>query len=138
MFVYFAELDSKNIVQRIALMDSNDMIDQENDSISEVLGEKVCQRVFESKNNWRRTFRTGERNKFANIGGLYDPENDIFIDPQPHNSWVISNGEWVSPILKPILTEEQNSSGYFYIWNEEIYQSDKTQGWVLYKQLNPA
>jgi len=137
MFVYFAELDSENIVQRISLMDSKDMIDEEDDTISEVLGEKLCQRVFESQNTWKRTFKTGERSKFAVVGGSYDPESNIFIDPKPYQSWVLDSGEWVAPLTKPTLTSEQESQGYFYVWDEENYQADNTQGWVLYKQQNP-
>jgi hypothetical protein len=138
MFVYFAELDSSNVVQRVSLMDSKDMIDEEDDSISESIGEKLCQRVFDSENVWKRTFKTtNERGKFAVPGGSYDPVNDIFIDPQLYPSWVLESGEWVAPLTKPTLTSEQESQGYFYIWNEENYQEDNTTGWILYKQQNP-
>ena len=137
MFVYFAELDSQNVVQRIALMDSKDMIDEEDDSISESIGEQHCKRVFESENTWKRTFKTGERKRFAIVGGSYDPENDIFMNPQPYPSWIVSEGEWVAPIEEPPITPEQKDSGYFYIWNETNYQADNTSGWELYKQQNP-
>jgi len=137
MFVYFAELDSENVVQYIALMDSKDMIDEEDDTISEVIGEQYCKRVFTSENSWKRTFKTGERRRFAVIGGTYDPENDIFMDPKPYPSWVVSQGDWVAPIEKPTITSEQDIQGYFYIWNEENYQADNSTGWELYKQQNP-
>jgi hypothetical protein len=137
MFVYFAELDSENVVQYIALMDSKDMIDEEDDTISEVIGEQCCKRIFNSENTWKRTFKTGERKRFAVVGGTYDSENDIFMDPKPYPSWIVNEGEWVAPIEKPSTTPEQESSGYFYIWNESNYQVDNTSGWQLYKQPNP-
>lgn len=138
MFIYFAELDSENVVQRVVLMDSKDMIDEEDDSISEEIGERLCQRLFESTNTWKRTFkRTDERGKFAVIGGSYIPDSDIFIDPQLYQSWVLDSGEWVPPLTKPTLTSEQESQGYFYIWDEDAHQADNTVGWVLYKQPNP-
>lgn len=137
MFVYFAELNSENVVQRISLMDSKDMIDEEDDSISESLGEQYCKRVFDSENTWKRTYKTGERKRFAVVGGFYDEVNDIFMDPQPYPSWVIDEGEWTAPLEKPSLTVEQETDGYFYIWNESNHQADETTGWELYKQSNP-
>tara|TARA_Y100000004_G_C8657919_1_gene303945 strand:- start:51 stop:467 length:417 start_codon:yes stop_codon:yes gene_type:complete len=138
MFVYFAELDSENIVQRIALMDSKDILDDETDILSEKIGERLCQKAYESTNTWKRTFKvTDERGKFAMVGGSYIPDSDIFVDAKPHQSWVLDSGEWIPPLSKPTLTSEQESQGYFYIWNEDDYQADNTSGWTLYKQPNP-
>jgi hypothetical protein len=59
----------------------------------------------------------------AYVGGDY--VNGYFYPPQPYPSWTRNNGNWISPIQKPILTEEQVLEGKYYKWNEEI------QNWEL-------
>jgi hypothetical protein len=43
--------------------------------------------------------------------------------PKPYASWTLNETTclWDAPIVKP------NGD---YVWNEELYQSDNTQGWV--------
>lgn len=62
----------------------------------------------------KETFQNGSsRGKFAGVGDNYLPEHDIFIPPQPFNSWVIDvdNADWVAPVDKP-------SEDGQYLWNE--------------------
>ena len=50
---------------------------------------------------------------------------DIFIPPKPYPSWTLSeNWVWEAPIEYP-------DDGEQYIWNENAYQGDNTQGWEL-------
>ena len=42
MFVYFAEVDTSSIVKRVVVLDSKDIIDDEDDTISEELGILRC------------------------------------------------------------------------------------------------
>ena len=67
------------------------------------------------------------RFKFAGPGDIYDPVNDIFYEPQPFSSWtwVADTYSWAPPI-------EQPDDGKKYEWNEDLYQSDNTKGWVEY------
>jgi hypothetical protein len=51
--------------------------------------------------------------------------NDVFYGPQPYGSWTLtSNWVWEAPIAYP-------DDGNAYIWNENAYQGDNTQGWEL-------
>ena len=59
----------------------------------------------------------------AYVGGDY--VDGYFYPPQPYPSWTRNNGNWISPIPKPILTEEQMLERKYYTWNEE------TQNWIL-------
>jgi len=59
----------------------------------------------------------------AYVGGDY--VDGYFYPPKPYPSWTRNNGNWISPISKPILTEEQVLEGKYYKWNEEI------QNWEL-------
>ena len=44
----------------------------------------------------------GYRKQFAGVGYKYDPSKDVFIAPQPFQSWVLdSNNDWQPPTPKP-------------------------------------
>jgi hypothetical protein len=70
---------------------------------------------------------TGEfRKNYAVIGGLYDSNKDIFIQPQPYASWVLdSNDDWQAPTPKP------EREGYYYIWNEESTSWEEYESIIL-------
>lgn len=76
---------------------------------------------------------TAFRGNYATIGGIYDSENDVFIDPQPYSSWTLNqtNWTWEAPIPNPSDDET------VYWWDEDLYQADtsdpKTAGWVAYE-----
>ena len=65
------------------------------------------------------------RKNFANIGGYYDKINDAFYSQQPYTSWTLNTTTylWEPPITYP-------TDGKVYDWNETLYQSDNTKGWV--------
>jgi hypothetical protein len=67
------------------------------------------------------------RKNYAKIGGVYDAERDAFYDQQPFPSWTLNEDScfWEPPIPEP-------KSDYNWMWDEELYQSDNTQGWVLF------
>ena len=65
------------------------------------------------------------RKNYAGIGFNYDRDNDAFYEPQPYVSWTLNTTTyiWDPPITKP-------TDGKIYVWNESLYQSDNTKGWV--------
>ena len=66
----------------------------------------------------KETFKDGSsRGKFAGVGDNYLPEHDIFVSPQPFNSWTVDvdNAEWVAPVAKP-------SDDGPYLWNEFTFK----------------
>lgn len=52
------------------------------------------------------------RPNYANLGHIYDSENDVFYAPSPYPSWKLNNStySWEPPIPKP--------TDGSYIWNE--------------------
>lgn len=68
---------------------------------------------------------TAFRGNYANIGGIYDSDNDVFYRSQPFGSWTLdtSTWQWVSPVPYP-------TDGNIYIWSEITYESDNTTGWL--------
>jgi len=79
------------------------------------------------------------RGNYAGIGYTWDEDNEIFWPKKPYTSWVknTTTASWDAPIAKPDLTAEQTSQNeaethsWSYSWDEDAYQADNTQGWVL-------
>jgi hypothetical protein len=80
------------------------------------------------------------RGNYAGIGYTWDEDNEIFWPKKPFASWVknTTTASWDSPLgAAPALTAEQTSQNeagthsWSYSWNEDAYQADNTQGWVL-------
>ena len=65
------------------------------------------------------------RKNYAGIGFIYDSDKDAFYEPQPYASWTLNNTTciWEAPIANP--DDVKN-----YYWDESLYQSDNTKGWV--------
>lgn len=72
-----------------------------------------------------------ERKNYAGIGYFYDGVG--FYPPQPFPSWTFNETTylWDPPIARPELTESQIENGAGYRWDEDAYNLDNTQGWVL-------
>ena len=69
---------------------------------------------------------TALRKNYAGIGFTYDSEKDAFFPPQPFASWTLNDDTclWEAPVAYP-------DDGERYTWDEDAYQADNTQGWVL-------
>ena len=65
------------------------------------------------------------RKNYPGPGYTYDESRDAFIGPQNFPSWVLNEEtcSYEAPIAHPM-------DGNTYIWDEDLYQSDNTQGWV--------
>lgn len=58
---------------------------------------------------------------------VYNNQHDVFLNPHPYPSWTLNTEtfEWDPPSPEPELTEEQETAGSYYEWNEE------SQEWLL-------
>lgn len=60
------------------------------------------------------------RGNYGRVGATYDFINDVFINPQPYNSWVLNTGSWSwEPPSPPGWPEDRN---YPWVWNEDLLQ----------------
>ena len=84
------------------------------------------------------------RGNYAGIGYTWDEDNEIFWPKKPFASWVknTTTASWDSPLgAAPALTAEQTSQNeagthsWSYSWDEDAYQADNTQGWVIADSL---
>ena len=66
------------------------------------------------------------RKNYAGRGFTYDASKDAFIPPKPFASWTLNNTTclWEAPVDYPDDSENR------YTWDETLYQSDNTKGWV--------
>jgi hypothetical protein len=62
--------------------------------------------------SWDSTGWIEYTNKTASIGWTYNLDEDIFIAPQPFESWTREGSYWYAPIPKP--------DGINWIWDEEL------------------
>ena len=121
---HFAKINSDNVVESVIVVSN---IDEK-----EGHGLDVCRQIDPSENvRWIQGSYTAKiRGKMPNVGDTYDESKDVFIPPQPFPSWTLdeSVNRWVAPIPFPTVTEE--NALIPYSWDEELYQSDNTKGWV--------
>ena len=68
---------------------------------------------------------TAFRGNYAGVGYIYDASNDVFYSPQPFPSWTLDTNTWS---WKAPLQQTEEELGYY--WDENLYQSDNTKGWV--------
>lgn len=71
---HFAEIDKNNVVLRVLVV-PNEQEDRGQDFLAKDLG---------LGGKWVQTsYNANIRGKFAGIGDIYDPKEDIFISPEP-------------------------------------------------------
>lgn len=79
-----------------------------------------CKRTsYNTRNNTHLDGGVAFRGNFAGVGYLYDRDNDVFIPPQPYESWTLDKTTWnyVPPIDYP-------NDDNIYEWNENTQQWD--------------
>tara|TARA_R100000657_G_C4617997_1_gene69064 strand:- start:158 stop:634 length:477 start_codon:yes stop_codon:yes gene_type:complete len=144
---HFAKISEENEVLAILYMNNEDIVNADGVEV-ETLG----QNHLEHHNNWpanlwiQASYNTHNgkyiepdtgveaedqskafRGNYPQIGDVWDPENNIFIKPQPYPSWIknVSEARWVSPAGEiPEVPEEKRTENYSgthewgYSWNE--------------------
>ena len=138
---HFAQLDSKNTVTQVIVINDSDAALMDGTE-TESIGIAFCQKLFGTDTIWKQTSYnavggSGFRGNFAGIGMTYiqnvatlgTGSTDVFMVPKPYNSWGIGAtfATWESPLGNP----PPDPSGQQYFWDETAYQADNTVGWAL-------
>jgi hypothetical protein len=99
---HFAELDSNNVVVQTIVVANEDMLDA-NGQESEAVGVAFCQSLFGQETRWVQTsYNNSFRKQYAGFGHRYDEALDVFIAPQPFESWALDeNLDWQAPVPAP-------------------------------------
>jgi hypothetical protein len=127
---HFAKLDENNIVTTVIVVDNGI-------ATSESAGVTFINNLYGTSDTWKQTSYntvanthlgggTPFRKNYAGVGYTYDADKNAFIPPKPFASWVLDNTtcQWIAPIT---ITDDNDGR---YFWNETLYQSDNTKGWV--------
>jgi hypothetical protein len=132
----FAQLDENNIVIQVISIDDKDILNPEG-IIMEEIGISFCKSLFGENTIWKQTSINGDiRFRYASIGYKYDEDLDAFIEPKPYPSWILNEqtASWESPLGPKVEIDRNNIEQYpkdsFFVWDEDLYQSDNTKGWV--------
>ena len=98
---HWAEIDNDNKVIRVLVGDNNDPA-----------GDEGYQWLVDNLGGtWIKTsYNSKIRGTYAGIGYTYNPDEDIFVTPQPYPSWIRSGSFWNPPT--PMPTEG------FWNWDE--------------------
>ena len=118
---HFAELDKNNIVKRVVVV-ANDIETEAGplgNNDKHVDGEAWCARFFKG-GVWKQTSYTHNfRKQFCGANFTYDPVQDIFIQPQPYESFTLdSNSDWQPPVAVPTITTYDTEKIYSISWDE--------------------
>lgn len=107
---HFAQIEN-GIVKQVIVVGNEDIT---SDGVEiEALGIAFCQKLLGQDTEWVQTSYSGKiRHKYAGIGDTYDSVNDVFISPQPYDSWTLNyNFDWEAPFEMP--------TDGMYKWDEE-------------------
>ena len=129
---HYAFLDENNqVVEVIVGIDENDTseLPEGFSSWEEWYGDfkgMTCKRTsYNTIDGEHKLGGTPFRGTYAGIGGFYDEAADKFYRKQPYPSWTLdSDLEWQPPIAEPADADTVQ-----WMWNEDMYQADNTQGW---------
>jgi len=114
---HFAKLNENNIVTQVVRVNNN-VILKTDGTESEYKGKVYLNNLLGTATWIQTSYNHNFRKQYAGIGYVYDEENDIFIIPQPFNSWSLdSNFDWQPPTSRP----DNDKS---YDWNEETLNWD--------------
>jgi len=102
---HYAFLDKNNLVTEVITgIDETELIED--------LDTETWYGNFKGQICKRTSYNGKIRKRYAGIGYTYDAVNDVFISPQPYDSWLLDeNFDWQPPTPKP--------DGDFWFWDEE-------------------
>jgi hypothetical protein len=79
---HFAWVNNNNTVYQVSVVDNANLLD-ENGNESEAVGIAYLTQVHGEGKVWKQTsYNNNFRNKYANIGDIYDAANDVFVAPE--------------------------------------------------------
>jgi hypothetical protein len=130
---HFAKIDENNIVENVIVVSNEDCGNLEFPE-SEPIGQSFIASIG-LEGNWKQTsYNTGGnqhsygktpiRGNYAIIGGLYNPEYDVFHD-QPISKYAtldLDTFQWVLPTNNSTQSLEPNQ---YWAWDE------KTVSWII-------
>jgi len=116
----FASLTTNNIVKRLIKINDSFGPDESQELLNALTN---LVPFIEDEIKWKQTYYSGVlRKRLADVNGIYDEINDVFLREKPYASWILdSEYEWVPPQGKwphsPADALSKNIGGIS--WSEE-------------------
>jgi len=115
---HYALLDENNIVTNVITGVDENLIQTDLDG-TQVGGTSEAWEQFYASLPWfagltckRTSYNSNIRGTYACIGHTYNPDEDIFVTPQPYPSCIRSGSYWNAPTPRP-------EDDKFYTWDED-------------------
>lgn len=109
---HYAWINENNIVVNVTVGVDEDIIQGDIGGTSEAWEEFYTNAINQEGVYVKRTsYNSSIRGTYAGIGYSYNPEEDIFVEPQPYPSWTRNGSFWEPPTPMP-------TDGAFYHWVE--------------------
>ena len=110
---HFAKMNKGKVEQVIVVHNNELLVDGVE---TESKGAQFCHDLLGGE--WVQTsYNNNIRKQYASIGYTYDEVNDVFICPQPYESWLLDdNFDWQPPTPMPVV------EGKKYAWFEPNQQ----------------
>jgi len=126
---HFAKIED-GIVTEVMVVDNSIVDPEDSGSDNEQLGKDFIASL-NIEGTWIQTSYNGSiRKQYGKPGFTYDSTADKFVSPAPYPSWTLdSDKDWQPPIAKPTDAPADTKT---WEWDEELYQSDNTLGWIEY------
>lgn len=118
---YFAQLDKNGVVLQVIVVNVTDTLNHGVED--EQTGINFCKWLLGADTRWVQTSADGSlRKNYAAIGGRYDEDLDVFVEPQPLSSWVLNKDtvKWEAPVPRP-------DDGLIYRWDEDTTSWKRTE-----------
>ena len=104
---HYALIDSNNVVVQV-ITGVDETVTQLDNGV-EVGGSSEAWEQFYQNQPWhqglvckRTSYNHNYRKQYAQVGGTYDANADVFVRPQPYPSWTLdSNHDWQPPTPRP-------------------------------------
>ena len=115
---HYAWINENNIVVNVTVGVDENIIQGDIGGTSEAWETFYTNAINEEGIYVKRTsYNSSIRGTYAGIGYSYNPDEDIFIAPQPYPSWTRNGSFWEAPVAMP-------TDGKVYNWDEA------TTSWV--------
>ena len=105
---HFAQLDASNIVQRVIVVDNDNILDTDGNE-SEAIGIAYCQALLGADTIWRQTsYNNNFRKNYAGEAYRHAAELDAFIEPQPYPRTSLNTNTSQFNTTKQLTTTQQH------------------------------
>ena len=127
---HFAKIEDGNVTDIIVV--ANPVLDDGSETENEQQGKDLIAQIGKDGTWVQTSYNNNFRKQFAVIGGTYNSEKDVFINPKPQDGWgdvceswtLDENDDWQPPTAKP--TDACREGGH-WMWSEAFNRWLDTQ-----------